>query len=249
MRRPNSYAADLRQQRYDLFIAESVELTEIDTAASDVFGEIGERGNFLARETAGAQLFGREFQKSRRGKTPAHRFPYPVENRRCGFPVKLLERDRTSQRLECGLAVCQAAGADALDNLSENGIACAQMKDGGFHRLAPDDNHNQMSRFVRYFAALLTVAACAAAQDQPIRVDVDLVNILFTVKAKKGGALIPNLEKNNFTIREDGKPQTIQRFSRETDLPLTLGLLIDISASQERLIDIERQAASPFFPA
>src|SRR3954447_6880365 len=104
-----------------------------------------------------------------------------------------------------------------------------------------------MSRFVRYFAALLVVAACTAAQDQPIRVDVDLVNILFTVKAKKGGALIPNLEKNNFTIQEDGTPQTIQRFSRETDLPLTLGLLIHISASEERMIDIERQAASAFF--
>src|SRR4051794_26520511 len=104
-----------------------------------------------------------------------------------------------------------------------------------------------MSRFVRYFAALLVVAACTAAPDQPIRVDVDLVNILFTVKTKKGGALVPNLEKNNFTIREDGAPQSIQRFSRETDLPLTLGLLIDVSASQERLVDIERQAASQFF--
>jgi len=84
-------------------------------------------------------------------------------------------------------------------------------------------------------------------QDATIRVDVDLVNILFTVKAKKGGALIPNLEKNDFKVYEDGKQQTIQRFSRETDLPLTLGLLIDVSASQERLIDVERQAASAFF--
>ena len=85
------------------------------------------------------------------------------------------------------------------------------------------------------------------SQDATIRVDVDLVNILFTVKAKKGGQLIPNLEKSNFSISEGGKPQTIQRFSRETDLPLTLGLLIDVSASQERLIDTERQAASAFF--
>src|SRR3954470_577058 len=85
------------------------------------------------------------------------------------------------------------------------------------------------------------------SQDATIRVDVELVNILFTVKAKKGGALIPNLEKNNFTISEDGKQQTIQHFSRETDLPLTLGLLIDVSASQERLIDTEREAASAFF--
>jgi VWFA-related protein len=89
--------------------------------------------------------------------------------------------------------------------------------------------------------------AATANQDSTIRVDVDLVNILFTVRAKKGGQLIPNLEKNNFSISENGTPQTIQRFSRETDLPITLGLLIDISASQLRLIEIERQAAAQFF--
>ena len=87
----------------------------------------------------------------------------------------------------------------------------------------------------------------AASPNSTIRVDVDLVNVLFTVRAKKGGQLIPNLEKNDFSVYEDGKQQTIQRFSRETDLPLTLGLLIDISASQERLVDIERDAASAFF--
>jgi VWFA-related protein len=93
-----------------------------------------------------------------------------------------------------------------------------------------------------------------ANQEPTIRINVELVNILFTVRAKKGGALIPNLTKDDFKVYEDdfkvyedGKQQTIQRFSRETDLPLTLGLLIDISASQERLIDIERQAASAFF--
>ena len=107
-----------------------------------------------------------------------------------------------------------------------------------------------------YLVALATAATLAtgqqppppapANQDQVIRVDVDLVNILFNVKTKKG-ELIPNLEKNNFTLKEDGKEQTIKRFSRETDLPITLGLLIDISASQERLIEIERDAASQFF--
>ena len=86
-----------------------------------------------------------------------------------------------------------------------------------------------------------------ANPEPTIRVDVDLVNVFFTVKAKKGGQLIPNLEKNNFQIFEDGKEQTIKRFSREADQPLTLGLLIDISASQENLVDIERQAASQFF--
>ncbi len=87
----------------------------------------------------------------------------------------------------------------------------------------------------------------AQEQEPTIRVGVDLVNLFFTVKTKKGGQLIPNLEKGNFQIFEEGKAQSIQHFSRETDLPLTLGLLIDISASQERLIEIERDAASAFF--
>lgn len=86
-----------------------------------------------------------------------------------------------------------------------------------------------------------------AGQAPTIRVNIDLVNVLFTVRSKHGGQLIPNLNKDDFKVYEDGKQQTIQRFSRETDLPLTLGLLIDISASQERLVDIERQAASAFF--
>ena len=70
-----------------------------------------------------------------------------------------------------------------------------------------------------------------ADQQPTIRVGVDLVNIYYTVKAKKGGQLIPNLEKSDFTVFEDGKQQNVEHFSRETDLPLTLGLLIDISAS------------------
>lgn len=86
----------------------------------------------------------------------------------------------------------------------------------------------------------------ATPQDDTIRVNVDLVNLFFTVKTKKG-QLIPDLGKQDFHVFEDGKQETIQRFSRETDLPLTLGLLIDISASQERLIEVERQAASQFF--
>ena len=79
-----------------------------------------------------------------------------------------------------------------------------------------------------------------------IKVDVDIVNILASVRDKKG-ALIPNLEKNDFTVLEDGKTQEIKYFTKETDLPLTIGLLIDVSASQRNLIEIERNAASQFF--
>src|SRR5579875_2514137 len=61
-----------------------------------------------------------------------------------------------------------------------------------------------------------TAGQDAAAQEPTIRVSVDLVNILFTVKTKKGGQLVPNLTKDDFRIYEDGKEQTIKRFSKET---------------------------------
>jgi VWFA-related protein len=94
----------------------------------------------------------------------------------------------------------------------------------------------------------LTAGTLLLAQDQlpTLKVDVDVVSVLASVRDKRGG-LIPNLQKDDFTILEDGKPQTVKYFSKETDLPLTIGLLVDVSRSQENLIDIERRAASQFF--
>lgn len=93
---------------------------------------------------------------------------------------------------------------------------------------------------------LLLCSAAGAQEETTIKVDVNLVNILCSVR-NKGGGLVGNLEKKDFTIFEDGKPQEIKYFTRETDLPLTIGMLVDTSKSQERLIDIERRAAYEFF--
>jgi VWFA-related protein len=91
-------------------------------------------------------------------------------------------------------------------------------------------------------------AAFLWAQDDTttLKVEVNLVNILFTVRDKHNG-LVGDLSKNDFRIYEDGKEQQVKYFNRETDLPLTLGLLIDVSASQQNLIDIEKNAAYQFF--
>lgn len=90
----------------------------------------------------------------------------------------------------------------------------------------------------------------AAKPDQDaaptIKVDVDIVNVLASVRDKRGG-LIANLEKQDFTVLEDGKPQEIKYFTKETDLPLTIGLLVDVSGSQRNVIEVERGAASQFF--
>ena len=99
------------------------------------------------------------------------------------------------------------------------------------------------------FLAVTAVAGIALlAQDlpEPIKVQVNLVNIFCSVRDKKN-ALIANLSKDDFQLSEDGKPQTIKYFTRETDLPLTIGLLVDVSGSQANLIEIERRAATAFF--
>src|SRR5689334_3641519 len=66
------------------------------------------------------------------------------------------------------------------------------------------------------------------------RKNVNVVNVFFTVRDHHG-ALVPNLSKEQFEILENGKPQTIKYFSAETNLPLTLGLLIDSSGSMQRM--------------
>ena len=112
-------------------------------------------------------------------------------------------------------------------------------------------------RFLTFTAAIMALAAGAAAQ-QPapeqlpegeiptISVEVDLVNILCSVRDKNGG-LVSTLTKDDFILKEDGVAQEIKYFARDTDLPLTIGLLVDVSKSQENLIEVERQAAYRFF--
>lgn len=83
-------------------------------------------------------------------------------------------------------------------------------------------------------------------EDVVIKGGVELVNVLATVRGKNG-ALVGNLEKADFKVYEDGKEQEIRNFSRETDLPLTIGLLVDVSGSVANLIPEERRAGGQFF--
>ena len=78
-----------------------------------------------------------------------------------------------------------------------------------------------------------------------IAVDARLVNLPVVVRDKKG-ALIQNLTKDDFVLQVDSKPQTIRYFDKDTNLPLTLGLLVDTSFSQRDVIDEERSASSTF---
>jgi VWFA-related protein len=103
--------------------------------------------------------------------------------------------------------------------------------------------------FVSSAAALLFLKglARAQAQDEPtFSANVRVVNVLATVRDKKGG-IIKDLSKDDFTVSENGRPQVIRYFSRETDIPLTLGLMVDTSMSQQKVLDAERGASFRFF--
>jgi len=86
----------------------------------------------------------------------------------------------------------------------------------------------------------------AAEEPLTIKVDVEVVNILCSVR-DNNGRLVSDLAQDDFAVSEEGKPQQIRYFARETDLPLTIGLLVDVSKSQENLIEIEKHAAFRFF--
>jgi VWFA-related protein len=112
------------------------------------------------------------------------------------------------------------------------------------------------------FTLFLAVACLATAQSTPtlqdhtkdqdqdqsmetLKVRVNVVQLFFNVKDKKG-ALIPNQTKDDFELLEDGKPQTIKYFTAESNLPLTLGILIDSSGSQMRVLEMEKEVGGAF---
>jgi VWFA-related protein len=80
---------------------------------------------------------------------------------------------------------------------------------------------------------------------ETLKVNVNIVQLFFNVKDKHG-ALIPNLTKDDFEISEDSTPQTIKYFTPETNLPLTLGMVIDSSGSQLRVLDMEKEVGGAF---
>jgi VWFA-related protein len=93
--------------------------------------------------------------------------------------------------------------------------------------------------------SLTLPAVSVRSQQAPISVEVKVVNVLATVRDKHG-QIVNNLGKDDFELQEDGHPQTITYFTRETELPLTFGLLVDTSLSQHNVLDQERSASRSF---
>ena len=88
----------------------------------------------------------------------------------------------------------------------------------------------------------------AAQEDKPLRLDVKLVSLFVNV-TDKTGAIVGGLTREDFKITEDGRPQTIQVFERQSEMPLNLTLAIDTSSSTYKDRSIEQQAAKKFVRA
>jgi hypothetical protein len=88
---------------------------------------------------------------------------------------------------------------------------------------------------------LLASLPCAAQFTSSVRV----VNVFATVRDRKG-QLVRGLKREDFELREDGRTQSIRYFSADSNLPLTVGLLFDVSGSQRKVLEQQRGAAKTF---
>jgi VWFA-related protein len=84
-----------------------------------------------------------------------------------------------------------------------------------------------------------------AQDDATFKTEVKVVNVLASVRTKKG-EIVRDLSQDDFSLTEEGRPQTIKYFARQSDLPLTLGLMVDTSMSQMRVLESERTASFRF---
>ncbi|HVW87154.1 MAG TPA: VWA domain-containing protein [Bryobacteraceae bacterium] len=97
----------------------------------------------------------------------------------------------------------------------------------------------------RQFLLAAASAPLWAQEEATFSTDVKVVSVLATVLDKQG-QIVDTLGKDDFRITENNRPQTIKYFSRDTDLPLTLGLMIDTSLSQYHVMSAERAASFRF---
>lgn len=100
-------------------------------------------------------------------------------------------------------------------------------------------------RSLLFLVSLFAATHVWAQQPPTISVKVNVVSFFATVH-DRDGKVVKDLTKDDFVLLEDGAPQKIEYFSKETDLPLTIGLLVDTSRSQIPVLDQERRASETF---
>ena len=105
-----------------------------------------------------------------------------------------------------------------------------------------------LRRLGQFIALLLLIPVAVPAQDTTFRMEVKLVNLFVNV-TDKNGAIVGGLGKDDFQVIEDGKPQKISVFERQSEIPLNLTLAIDTSGSTFKDLSLEQSAAKHFIHA
>ena len=130
----------------------------------------------------------------------------------------------------------------------------AHAEDNHAHRSCISPHDLKIMRDIIYtLGILLWAASFAGAQERQelpppgttLKVTSEVVNV-YAVVRQRNGRLIPNLNKEDFTLEENHEPQVIRYFARETDTPLTMGILVDTSPSQGRVLEVEKTEAEAF---
>ncbi len=116
---------------------------------------------------------------------------------------------------------------------------------GGFYGLNDADAQQMPSNPAAQKSVSPTPTATPPEEDEVIKIDTEVVNVLFTAQ-DKSRRLLTTLKQDDIRLIEDGQPQEITYFGRQVDLPLSLAILIDTSASQERTLPEEKDAAKAF---
>jgi VWFA-related protein len=128
------------------------------------------------------------------------------------------------------------------------GVPAAWAQGSGASSSAPTNSTGSNPANAQPSSAQKTDSGQKSDDDKPaetLKLNVNVVGLFFNVKDKHG-ALMPNLTKDDFEVFEDGKQQTIKYFAAESNLPLTLGILIDSSGSQLRVLDMEKEVGGAF---
>lgn len=121
-----------------------------------------------------------------------------------------------------------------------------KVRESRFGRHGAASNSSRRSMLAGYLTLPLILAISTALRAQePIRVKVNLTNVAFSVRDERG-ALVDNLTKDDFEVFEDAVPQKIAFFARSLDVPLTLGVIIDASGSQDHFSKQHKQDLEVF---
>lgn len=118
---------------------------------------------------------------------------------------------------------------------------------GILHVIAANGDYTMRIRAILCYLCIASLAGglAFAAPAPQIRVQVNLVNLFATVRDKHK-AIVTGLKQDDFQVYEDGQLQEITNFSAESNLPITLGILIDTSGSEYFMLSAEKEAGSRF---